>query len=1322
MTGITWLHARSVCRSRFPMVRLSTSLLLSLAILVLFDCGLCAQINLAPPNQLHSVQNNPAPFTPSPYPQAQSNSSPLQGNALPVNNLHPAGPQDGYQQSQLPLAGPQFRTASQPNFRSQQLPNAQPLGPPLPGAQQPSVQPQGAQALGGPVNVANPGLQNLAQPVGTGAPQAPISTPQSSTPVSDAVSITPEAVSNRLQQVQTATDLEPTLKQTLTATYEAINAELKSRAESEKVIREYIAAYEAAPAATVEAKKRKEKPRPRIVFYEGTLESTSRIETLQSYQLEVQSLAQAATDGRVRVETAIMSREARRKELPGLLTDDKNSIKKLNEELALPAVDGIDPRIREADTLSRRAKLLALNERIRRLEQEQRTYDAEQELLPITKEVLMAEEKFQRGKLKEVTDELSKRREILISNQKNVAEGLVQQSAPENKKLAEQLVKRSDDWLRLAQQNSSLRMEVDAAAAELKLWTDRFNIMSERISPKSSKHVSNFNSWVGLMLRKQRNELPDINQLALKQRDYQTRILSTQTLILELDDWKASSAPNLDSTPPMITAGALDQFASAPTRDQQRTLQALELRLVDDFRRDADGYVDSLMALGLTNQKTIDQVRLYRSFIDEHVLWIRSSEPINKSDFQQLWPSIRWFFDLQNWRGIPLQLWKDFLTHPWGYMFGLSCYVTLLFSLKRFKKHIQTQGAIATKSNCTSFVPTAKVVLDCALLSSPLALLHLVLGWRLMSTSEGNAFVDAIAMGLMVSARYFFPLEMIRQISRAGGLAESHFQWSTRTNQLLRKNLRWFIDLAIPAVTVVGVVAQFGEARWENSLGRLTYSLLMSLCFIYLLILLHPRRGVFSDFMSRNAGGWIDRLKYIWYTGFAFGPLALMAMSLMGYHYTAIRLTMLLHTTFITLVGLMLLSSMIRRWLLLRRREIVVSQARQRLEEARRRDPGGAANTAIHTGAIASAVDSRSDLAQINAQTIRLVGSTLIFAAIGAVAFIWSGVLPAVGVLESVHLWSVEGATPDKTIPITLADLFVAIPIAIMTAVAARNLPGLLEIALLQHLPLENAVRYAIASLSRYTLLILGIALTFNSIGVRWSSIQWLVAALGVGLGFGLQEIFANFVSGLILLFEQPIRVGDVITLGDTTGSVSRIRMRATTVTNFDQQELIIPNKDLITGRLLNWTLSDSTNRIVISVGVSYNSDPELACALLREVCVNHPNVLAEPPPTAYFEQFGDSTLDLKVRLYLANLDQRLPTRHDLHAQILKRFAAAGIEISFPQRDLHLRSVPKEFASILRGEMSVPVAGKPGAETSALAREAPSPAPVAGTNNKFQGD
>jgi potassium efflux system protein len=1239
------------------------------------DHGLSsAQINLNPPNQrLPGAQSNPPPPTPAaqaypqypqpqylPQPQSQLTSDPAPSqnyNANPPSRVAPPA----FRTAQQPPAG---TTPTQPN-NSFAIPSTSPslqAASQLPTAtQQPSAAPP-----------------NNAVP-----PSTP--TPQAATPVSDASSITPDAVLTYIQQLQAVTDLDATLKQTLVAAYEAILAELKSRSESEKVAKDFLVAYEAAPAATVEAKKRKENPRPTKVFGDGTLEYTA-LETLQSFQLEIQGLVQAATDGRTRVEAAIVSREARRREIPRLIAEDKATITKLNEELALPAAEGVEPRVREANTLLLRSKLLAINERIRRLEQEQRTYDAELELLPARKDVLQAEEKYQLAKLKEVKDALGIRREIQIADQKRKFEEVISRASPELKTRAEALLKRADAWHQLAKQNEALRMEVDSARNELKLWGERYKIMTDRISPESSRHVTNFNSWVGLMLRKQRNELPDIGELAKKLREYRTRSLTTETLILELDDWKASSALNDEHAgEPTFGSDSIDQFASAPLLGQKRILSAIERKLVDEFRLDANNYFENLFNLAETNQQTIAQVRKYRSFIDENVLWIRSSEPISKGDFRQVWPSLKWLFDLQNWRTLPVQLYQDMQSHPWAYLLGSCCYAMLLLNLKRCKRQIQGLGKLASRSNCTTFMPTVQVFLLCILLSSPLAVLHLILGWRLSSTSDGNSFANSIAMGLLVSARYFFPLEMIRQISRSGGLAENHFEWPFSSAQLLRKNLRWFIDLAIPAVTIVGIVSQFGESKWENSLGRLTYSLLMALCFIYLLNLLHPTKGVFSDFLSRNAGGWIDRLRYIWYTMLSVGPLALMAMSLMGYHYTAIRLAMLLHTTFMTLIGLLLLSSMIRRWLLLRRREIVVSQARQRLEEARRRD-SGPANASPQIAA--TSADAATDLAQINAQTIRLVRSTLVFAAIAAVAFIWSGVLPAVGVLESIKLWTVEGATPSERSPITLADMLIAIPTIIMTVVAARNLPGLLEIALLQHLPIENAVRYAIASLSRYAILILGIAMTFNSIGVRWASIQWLVAALGVGLGFGLQEIFANFVSGLILLFEQPIRVGDVITLGDTTGTVSRIRMRATTVTNFDQQELIIPNKDLITGRLLNWTLSDSTNRLTIHVGVSYDSDPDLACSLLRDVCRNHPNVMSSPEPTAFFEKFGDSTLDLTARLFLANLDKRLPTRHDLHTQIRKTFSDAGIEISFPQRDLHLRTVPKEFLKVFGEEPS----------------------------------
>ena len=257
---------------------------------------------------------------------------------------------------------------------------------------------------------------------------------------------------------------------------------------------------------------------------------------------------------------------------------------------------------------------------------------------------------------------------------------------------------------------------------------------------------------------------------------------------------------------------------------------------------------------------------------------------------------------------------------------------------------------------------------------------------------------------------------------------------------------------------------------------------------------------------------------------------------------------------------------------------------------------------------------------------------------------------------------------------------------------AAKNVPGLLELTVLKHLPLDAGARYATTALSRYLMAIVGVALAGQSLGITWASIQWLIAAMGIGLGFGLQEIFANFISGIILLFERPIRVGDIITLGDTTGVVRRIRMRATTITDWDRKEYVVPNKDLITGRLLNWTLSDQTNRIVINVGVAYRSDTVKARELLLRVANEHPLILADPAPIATFEGFGDNTLNLVLRCYLPSFDGRLPTITELHTDIDEAFRGAGIEIAFPQLDIHLRSEVAELKAVVRN--SKPTTGK----------------------------
>jgi len=1104
----------------------------------------------------------------------------------------------------------------------------------------------------------------------------------------DAGAISPEAIAAKLQSLQTATDLDANLKQGLITAYEAILAETKKRQEEEKAIKDFSFALDNAPNATAEVKRRKESPSYQSPFSDGTLAFT-RVEVLQTLQLETTALLQAVTKGRSDLETIITTRESRRKEIPRYITEDKALITKLSEELTAPAPEGIDPRMREANQLLIRARLATASTHMRRLELEQRTFDAESELLPIRKELLIAEEKFYQLKLKEVNEELGKRRENLIARQKQLANDLRIKSKQGLEPESARIVQRTDEWLKLVKEHASLRMKIDEAKEEQKRWADRYRNMTEKLyrdrtseSPgERTFSMSRMKSLVGEMLRRQRNDLPDINQLNRQLEDYQSQWQATQSVILALDDWKAANPISSDpSQPPIDLQAAIPEYQELHKNLQRKVLEETERRIIDEYRLDAKNYSETLFTLADLNQQLIDQVRKYQSFIDEHILWIRSTDPFSKNDVANLWRSVQELLDLSKWKMVSQTLVADCRAHPLLYGLIASALFMLLVYTKSMRRSVQNLGKLANKSNTTAFSPTFRVILLCVFMSLPLTLLHLLIGWRLMEQVEGDPFAQSVGFGLLVGARYFFPLEFFRQIVRKGGLAESHFQWSSHATSMIRKHLRWFIDLGIPTVILIGIINHAADARWENSLGRVAFCILMILSSLFLLSVLHPYRGVFREYLVQNRGGWIDRLRFVWYFGLSLAPLVIMAMSLMGYHYTAGRLAMHLHTTIMTLLGLFLLYFTIWRWLLLQRRQLVIAQARARLEEARRRDADASTPTAAHGGSASVTLETGSDLSQINAQTVRLVSSTLIVAAAMAVAFIWSSVLPAVGALDSVALWTVTGATPDEKLPVTLASLLLAIPAAIMTVVAAKNLPGLLEIALLQHLPIENAVRYAITSISRYTILILGIAMTFNSLGVRWASIQWLVAALGVGLGFGLQEIFANFVSGLILLFEQPVRVGDVITIGDTTGTVSKIRMRATTVMNFDQQELVIPNKDLVTGRLLNWTLSDATNRMVIDVGVAYGTDVTRACQILQEIGQSHPNVLKNPEPTAFFEVMADSQLTIKVRIFLASLDLRLPTRHEILTSIQNRFQAEGIQIPFPQRDLHIRSLPPEFS------------------------------------------
>ena len=322
-------------------------------------------------------------------------------------------------------------------------------------------------------------------------------------------------------------------------------------------------------------------------------------------------------------------------------------------------------------------------------------------------------------------------------------------------------------------------------------------------------------------------------------------------------------------------------------------------------------------------------------------------------------------------------------------------------------------------------------------------------------------------------------------------------------------------------------------------------------------------------------------------------------------------------------------------------------------------------------------------LFEMSQQTRRLIGAVTTILLVLGMWTIWNEVLPAFAKLGEFELYTIGED------PITLGAIITALVVTILTVIVARNVPGLLEIIVLRRLPLDRGIRFAIITICRYVLVIVGVVWAFTEIGIGWAKVQWLIAAMTVGLGFGLQEIFANFISGLIILFEQPIRVDDVVTVGDVTGRVSMIRIRATTIRRWDQRELIVPNKEFITGQLINWTLSDNILRRDFSVGIAYGSDIRKAETLLYEIAEGNPRVLKDPAPTVLFKGFGDNCLDFELRVNYSGIENSVPLWHDINVAIDDKFREANIEIAFPQHDVHIRSV----------DLDIPLRLKRGART-----------------------
>jgi potassium-dependent mechanosensitive channel len=270
-------------------------------------------------------------------------------------------------------------------------------------------------------------------------------------------------------------------------------------------------------------------------------------------------------------------------------------------------------------------------------------------------------------------------------------------------------------------------------------------------------------------------------------------------------------------------------------------------------------------------------------------------------------------------------------------------------------------------------------------------------------------------------------------------------------------------------------------------------------------------------------------------------------------------------------------------------------------------------------------------------------------------------------------------------IHITVGRIITSVVLVYLAFLASSTLRAFVRSEVYPRWELDRGVGDSINALMHYAFVVIAVVAGLGALGVQLQNFAIIAGALGIGIGFGLQNIVNNFVSGLILLFERPVRAGDTVVMDGELGTIKKIGLRSTTVVTFDQSEMIVPNADLVSEKVINWTLSNPTARLLVPVGVAYGTDVTRVLQILSEVAKTHPKVLPDPPPQVLFMGFGDSSLDFEMRVWVEELRLRLQVRSALLAEIDARFREEGIEIPFPQRDLHVRSIDGQLLDSIRG-------------------------------------
>ncbi|MDR5858102.1 mechanosensitive channel MscK [Halomonas eurihalina] len=663
--------------------------------------------------------------------------------------------------------------------------------------------------------------------------------------------------------------------------------------------------------------------------------------------------------------------------------------------------------------------------------------------------------------------------------------------------------------------------------------------------------------------------------------------------------------------------------------------------------------LSTAIELQLHQQQLLSTSRSLRDTINKQLFWVANARPLDLAWLLKLPDHLR-----TEWREGE---WRQALPTHWTMpdaraLLGLPLLLAaagLLLLRRTLKRRLLRLHDEIGHLRRDSQAHTPKAIMFNALLAMPLPLVLASIGLALLFGGQGVA--QNIGWSLAQIALAWAVVAWARRLLTADGVAVRQFYWPSAYVSRLHRWLLWLFAAMIPVLLVAPLARDAGinlNLR-PLAMGILLAGLLgMSLSLAKLIMAHTPFFGV--KFFRLVLG-----------LAMAAVPLFLGGLVVSGYAYTALSLVSRFVITLYVLGVWILVEAAVVRGLAVAARRLAYRRAL-----ARRR--------ALQENESESGLDVVEepplDMKQVNQQSLRLAKLALLIGFLVVLYLVWADLLTVLGYLEQVMLLGGEGQQGADLVggAVSVADAIVALLVVALTLMLARNLPGLLEVMVLSRLELKQGSAYAISSLLSYTIVGTGVVMALGTLGVSWSKLQWLVAALGVGLGFGLQEIFANFISGLIILFERPVRIGDTITLGNLTGTVSRIRIRATTVTDFDRKEIIIPNKTFVTDQLINWSLSDNITRVILTYGVELGSDHRLVQRLLQQAADENDRVLRDPAPETFFMRYSANAMEFELRIFVNSLGDRLYASDELNGRVGELLAEHDLDIAFNQMDVWL--------------------------------------------------